>query len=84
MGFVSNSSASSFIVKEKDFNKIECDTCKALLELVLPKQRAEDFMEKHWICSSWATYKKEYGFDKNDFIYANHINHVIIKYYGQY
>ena len=69
-GFVSNSSSSSFIVKEKEFDKIECPNCKRLLSILLPKQKAQDFVDEHW-CYDWNN--NAFDLRANEIIYANHI-----------
>ena len=74
-GFVSNSSSSSFIIKKSEFDKIECPNCKKLISVLMPKQKAVDFMEEHWCCSDWDFYKKDWGLNKNYTIYAAHVEY---------
>ena len=74
-GFISNSSASSFIIKEEEFNKIKCDNCKKLLSLILTKQYADEFLDEYWGSIDWSMYEKEYNLHDTDIIYASHIDY---------
>ena len=73
-GFVSNSSSSSFIIKESEFNKIKCENCKKLLSLILPKQRADDFIDEHWCCVDWDS-ENYFNLKRDEIIYADHIEY---------
>ena len=71
-GFVSNSSSASFIVKQEELDKIDCPNCKELLELILPKQIAEDFVDQYW-CYDWD--QNSFNVIKDEIIYAGHIDY---------
>jgi len=47
-GFVSNSSSSSFIISETDFDKIFCPECRKLLETLFDKGNARDFVDNYY------------------------------------
>ena len=44
IGFVSNSSSSSFIITLDDWDSIECETCKEILKLFFSKYKATDIV----------------------------------------
>lgn len=70
-GFVSNSSSSSFIIKKEDFDKIECPNCKRLISVLMPEQKAQDFLDEHWCCVDYED--NSFGVKADDIIYAAHI-----------
>ena len=72
-GFVSNSSSSSFIIKKKDFDKIECPNCKRLISVLMPEQKAQDFLDEHWCCVDWDN--NSFNLKKDEIIYAAHIEY---------
>ena len=72
-GFVSNSSSSSFIIKEDEFEKITCPNCKKLISIAMPLQKAQDFIDEHWCCVDWN--KNNFNLNADDMIYAAHIEY---------
>ncbi len=47
-GFVSNSSSSSFIVRVKDKNLIQCPNCRRILESMFKVYKARDYVVDEW------------------------------------
>lgn len=47
-GFVSNSSSSSFIVRVKDKNLIQCPNCRRILESMFEVYKARDYVVTEW------------------------------------
>ena len=71
-GFISNSSSSSFIIKEDDFNKISCDKCKSVIDMLFDKGNARDFISRYY--DSVEEYIEEYrDYDYHSPMY----NHVV-------
>ena len=43
-GFVSNSSSSSFIISEEEYDSIPCNNCKKIIETLFTKKKAKDII----------------------------------------
>lgn len=60
LGFVSNSSSSSFIVRNVDDSLIECPKCRKLFESMFKIYKAREYVVDEWGYDSWQEYVDEY------------------------
>lgn len=60
LGFVSNSSSSSFIVRNVDDSLIECPKCKKLFESMFNIYKAREYVVDEMCYDSWQEYVDEY------------------------
>lgn len=58
-GFVSNSSSSSFIVRLRDSELIECENCKKILESIFEIKNAREYVVENHYYDSWQSFLAE-------------------------
>ena len=60
LGFVSNSSSSSFIVRNVDDDLVTCPRCKRIFESLFDIVNAREYVQQEWCYDSWQDYVDEY------------------------